>query len=92
MLATGPAGPGRRYGLGIGRRRLAGEDVWFHHGFTGAFLAYVPRLDLSVGGSLNQNRADPDELLELAITQAQAQARASAREPCDSSRPCGGAG
>lgn len=67
MLQTVPAGAGRRYGLGIGRRRLAGEDIWFHEGFFGAFLVYVPRLDLSIGGSVNQNRGDAERLITEVI-------------------------
>jgi D-alanyl-D-alanine carboxypeptidase len=67
MLSTVPAGAGRRYGLGIGYRHLAGEEVWFHEGFFGAFLAFVPRLDLSLGGSVNQNRGNIERLLTATI-------------------------
>lgn len=67
MRTTVPAGEGARYGLGIGTRRLAGEQVWLHTGFFGAFIAHVPRLDLTLAGSTNQNLANPLPLLTALI-------------------------
>lgn len=67
MLLTVPDGSGDAYGLGIGRRTLAGETVWLHTGFLGGALAYVPRLRLSVGVTTNQTLAAPGPLLAAAI-------------------------
>lgn len=55
------------YGLGIGRRRIAGEQVWLHTGFSGAVLAYVPRLQTSVAATTNQTLARPEPLLAAVL-------------------------
>jgi D-alanyl-D-alanine carboxypeptidase len=39
------------YALGIEKVQLEGETAWTHNGFFGAFMYYVPSLDLSFGGS-----------------------------------------
>jgi D-alanyl-D-alanine carboxypeptidase len=67
MLETVPDGDGGAYGLGIGRRRIAGEDVWLHTGFSGSVVAYVPRLRLSIAASTGQALAPPDPLLAAVI-------------------------
>lgn len=67
MLATVADDQGGEYGLGIGRRTLAGETVWLHTGFLGSALAFVPALDLSVGITTNQAVAAPDVVLEAVI-------------------------
>lgn len=90
MLTTVPDGSGDAYGLGIGRRILAGETVWLHTGFLGGALAYVPRLELSVGVTTNQTLADPGPLIAAAIELARPRSLAAASPappPHDESAP-----
>jgi hypothetical protein len=50
------------YALGIETKQLAGETVWTHNGFFGAFMFYAPSLDLSFGGSENILPISNDEI------------------------------
>lgn len=67
MLRTVDDTSGNAYGLGIGRRRIGGEDVWLHTGFLGAAAAYVPRLDASIAVTTHQAVASPEQLLTAII-------------------------
>lgn len=67
MLTVTAAEPGSGYGLGIGRRTLAGETVWLHPGFSGTILAWIPHLHASIGATTGQVLARPDRLLTAVI-------------------------
>jgi D-alanyl-D-alanine carboxypeptidase len=45
------------YALGLFRDREVGRRAWNHTGFFGSFMYYVPSLDLSFAGSVNQATA-----------------------------------
>jgi D-alanyl-D-alanine carboxypeptidase len=55
------------YALGIETKQLTGETVWTHNGFFGAFMFYLPSLDLSFGGSENILPISNDELASEVI-------------------------
>jgi len=45
----------RRYRLGIARSEIAGATAWGHSGFWNTFSLYLPDLDLTLAGSVQQN-------------------------------------
>lgn len=55
------------YALGLFRDREVGRRAWNHTGFFGSFMYYVPSLDLSFAGSVNQATAPTVGLVRSVI-------------------------
>ncbi|MFU8764045.1 MAG: serine hydrolase domain-containing protein [Haliea sp.] len=67
MLAGSPAGHGFIYGMGVGRKKLAGKTLWGHLGHWGSFMYYCPEERLSLCGTLNYDQADHNGFIEQII-------------------------
>jgi CubicO group peptidase (beta-lactamase class C family) len=55
------------YALGLFRDREVDRRAWNHTGFFGSFMYFVPSLDLSFAGSVNQANAPSVGLVRSVI-------------------------
>ncbi|WP_157545597.1 serine hydrolase domain-containing protein [Microtetraspora fusca] len=58
---------GSPYGLGISRMALAGETVYGHNGFFGAFQLYVPKKRLAMTGTVTQSETRAKQFIENSL-------------------------